>query len=78
MTKHFSPIRKRVTSDIKFVMFYCLGALRIAGNGNYGRLEFLYDDVWGTICRGKFGNEDAVVACRQLKLEYVTKRQSSQ
>lgn len=31
-----------------------------------GRLEFLKDGLWGTICSYHFGYRDARVACRQL------------
>ncbi|XP_025102838.1 deleted in malignant brain tumors 1 protein-like [Pomacea canaliculata] len=31
-----------------------------------GRLEIVYDGIWKTVCREKFGNNEAQVACRML------------
>ena len=30
-----------------------------------------YNNQWGTVCNNKFGEKDAVVACRSLGLAYV-------
>ena len=42
--------------------------LRLVGGSNEyeGRLEILWNGVWGTVCDDGFGNVDAAVACRQL------------
>ena len=44
------------------------GDLRLVGgrNATEGRLEFCYGGVWGTVCRDRWGEQDARVACRQL------------
>ena len=44
------------------------GDLRLVGgrNATEGRLEFCYGGVWGTVCRDRWGQLDARVACRQL------------
>ena len=30
-----------------------------------------YNNEWGTVCNNKFGEKDAIVACRSLGLAYV-------
>ncbi len=45
------------------------GALRLAGSGSsstQGRVEFCYNNQWGTICDDFWGTSDAKVVCRQL------------
>ena len=46
-------------------------SLRLAGessdsNPNKGRVEILYNGVWGTVCQYGLGIEGARVVCRQL------------
>ena len=47
------------------------GSLRLIGGDNspsddgIGRLEF-YKGGWGSVCNEKFGDKNAVVACRQM------------
>ena len=47
------------------------GDVRLVGGvNNYeGRLEIFVNDTWGTVCSDRFGNEEAMVVCRQLGLE---------
>lgn len=51
------------------------GNLRLVGSANNyeGRLEVFANGAWGTVCDDSFGNEEAIVACRQLGLETSSK-----
>ena len=42
--------------------------LRLVDGPNYaaGRLEVLYQGVWGTVCGDHFGSTEAVIACKEL------------
>ena len=37
------------------------------GNGNYsGRVDVCFNNVWGTVCDGGWGIDEAMVVCKQL------------
>ena len=44
------------------------GDIRLAGGDSpaEGRLEVCMDSSWGTVCDDQWGNNDAIVVCRQL------------
>lgn len=44
------------------------GDLRLIGGTNYGRLEIYHSSSWGSICDDGFTKNNAIVACRQMKL----------
>ncbi|XP_052084656.1 neurotrypsin-like [Mytilus californianus] len=44
------------------------GDLRLIGGTDYGRLEIYHSNSWGSICDDGFTKNNAIVACRQLKL----------
>ena len=43
------------------------------GDALTGRVDFCFNNVWGTVCDDAFGNLDAQVVCRQLGLQTVGK-----
>ena len=48
------------------------GTLQLVGgqSSNEGRVEICINGVWGTVCDGGWGSNDASVVCRQLGLSY--------
>ena len=44
------------------------GSIRLASGRNAleGRVEVCHDGVWGSVCNSKWGEEETVIACRQL------------
>ena len=53
--------------------YYCT-LVRLVGtnpNAREGRLEILYDGVWGTVCDDGFTDIEAKVACNGLGFGYV-------
>ncbi|XP_067154689.1 macrophage receptor MARCO [Apteryx mantelli] len=40
--------------------------IRIAGGGRRGRVEILYEGIWGTICDDSWDTQDGTVVCRML------------
>lgn len=47
------------------------GDLRLRGSAspNYGRVEICINSQWGTICDDFWGNQEALIVCRQLGLD---------
>jgi hypothetical protein len=44
----------------------------MGGKNKYeGRVEVLYNDVWGTVCDDGFNEKNAMVVCKQLNLKFV-------
>ena len=61
-----------MTLNFVFVIFYqgsCEnGDVRLRGGSSpaWGRVEICFNETWGTVCDDGWGNEEAVVVCRQL------------
>ncbi|XP_025102710.1 deleted in malignant brain tumors 1 protein-like [Pomacea canaliculata] len=49
-----------------------MSARVVGGTADAGRLEILYDGTWGTVCGERFGQREALVACRMLGFNSTT------
>ena len=50
------------------------GDIRLrGGNATSGRVEICYNAVWGTVCDGLWGTQEAQVVCTQLGYETIGK-----
>ncbi|XP_025100433.1 deleted in malignant brain tumors 1 protein-like isoform X2 [Pomacea canaliculata] len=49
-----------------------MSARIVNGTADAGRLEILYDGTWNTVCGYKFGQTEALVACRMLGFNSTT------
>ncbi|XP_025102139.1 deleted in malignant brain tumors 1 protein-like [Pomacea canaliculata] len=49
-----------------------MSARIVGGTADAGRLEILYDGTWNTVCGKRFGQREALVACRMLGFNSTT------
>ena len=49
------------------------GDIRLqGGNSTFGRVEICINNIWATVCDGRWKIPDALVVCRQLNLTYTS------
>lgn len=53
-------------------VYLSLSVVRLVGSPTRGRVEVLYNNVWGTVCDDSFDTVDGLVVCRMLGYQRAT------
>ena len=55
-------------------------SIRLVGGASVreGRVEILFGDEWGGVCDDGWGQEEAIVVCRELGLSYTPNQPTSE